>query len=140
MRLVLNKKEIFPVFCWSLFSVVPSQPVQEFAVVLTEIDEKTLEPGADLISQKYTPAPIDRVVNQEIVQKLGSSVEKHSSGRESASRKLLEAKYDGALFKKNLKYLLVKRSYDAVERWNNGPVHDQTMKEYAIEKRPVRDN
>ena len=134
LRLVFDTKEIFPIFSWSLFSVIPTSPHEDIGVLVTEIDGNPLNPYADFMTAKNLFSQAGSIEAYYVIQRLGKAVLAQDDQTENSSRRLLEGQYvDG--FKSNLKYRIVKRRYDPIERWKNGSFQFEPLKEYSIQRK-----
>ncbi len=114
LTLLSSEREIFPVYSWFLFALVPQADTQ-YALLLEEADGKTIEPpclyqeGDGWVAQPHSV----RVF--QLVQKLGAACERNLP-EQARYRELLEKNWLPA----RTRYELVKVNGDPIARWQSG--------------------
>ncbi|MGH7452132.1 MAG: hypothetical protein ACRENG_12355 [bacterium] len=107
-------RDIYPFFCWDLFSSVPNNVV-DYGLRLTHIGDQALaeavyfKPGRDL---QYSVTFYDNI------QKLGKALEAGQSDQMAAARIKVEKLY--LSFPKPLRYEIVNRQFSPLTCWRTG--------------------
>jgi hypothetical protein len=112
-------RELFPIFAWSLFSTVPSEP-NEYAVRITAIDGAPLEAKpflGDLFGRGFS-SPRSTSELWAVTQRLGDAISAGGSGEVGAMRRLLEANFLCATGQ--VDYEVVRLRYRTLDRWATG--------------------
>lgn len=114
LTLLHPEMEVFPVYSWFLFALVP-QSGPQFGLLLHQVDGRQVEPPrlyqdtGDLISTAHS------VTVFKLTQELGSAMEKNSADK-TRYRELLEKNW----LPPKSNYELVKLNADPVSRWETG--------------------
>ena len=88
-KLVFEKKEIFPVFNWSLFSKMPDRENKDIVLLVREVDGLRLTPPVDLMfSAKLNKTPND-ITLYYVIRGLGDAVLKEQHDREQIKNDLI---------------------------------------------------
>ena len=114
LTLLLPEREIFPVYSWFLFALVPQNETQ-YAIVLHHVGNQELTPErlfqeADgIIAQPHSVAAF------QLMQKFGAAFE-----RKSPDATRLRQQLEGTFLQRATRYELVKINSDPVARWKSG--------------------
>jgi hypothetical protein len=112
-------REIFPVFSWSLFSYVEAHKT-EFAVLVTEVDGRQLEAPREFMDSKDLFAGAGNMRAYYTIQNFGWAVMRRDLETVNKLRRLFESEYMKGPAR-DVKYQVIVRSFDAIERWRGGP-------------------
>jgi hypothetical protein len=121
LTLALPQREVFPVYSWFLFSLVP-QSGSQYGLLLKEVDGQELAPPVlyqDAEGWIETP---HSVTVFKLVQQLGAALE-HDGPDAQRFRELLENEW----LLPQTRYEIVTINVDPIARWKTG--------EYAITRR-----
>ncbi len=123
----LGGREIFPVFSWALYSDAPRLEVQ-YTVRLLEVDGRALGNGRDLMSMPGFHRSPDYWSDAGVVQNLGAALDEGDEERARALRRLVEA---NVLPGQRVRYELVKRTFDPLERRASGAFRETGLGEFV---------
>ena len=113
----LFEGETFPIFSWHLFSTVPQPASSDGAVLLLEIDGRRFEPPLDYMSSFEIVPHAGDVTVYFVIQDMAREYLADPAGKGAAKyRSLFEQQYLN-FYKRSIRYALVGRSYDPIERW-----------------------
>ena len=109
--------EIYPFAPWTLFCFVPNQEV-DYAVRLREIDGRALDPPPFL--EDYSElTDAQKSVGHAIIQEMGRFAAAGDDRELGVQRQLLEQSFLSP-FGREVRYEIVRRTYDVLDRWNSG--------------------
>lgn len=112
--------EVFPVFCWFLFPVVPG-PEPRFELVVSQLGGEPVDPPTDVqrLGLVRDPKAMDLWL---ATQRLGAAVERGDERDRAKARRLIETGFlcQGA------RYRLDRVQFDPLERWQTGHVRERT--------------
>ena len=74
IEVVVDRHEIFPFFCWSLFSKIPSAQGKDYALLVTQIDGASLYPPEDGITHSGRYLKNDKTSAYYLIQALGKHI------------------------------------------------------------------
>lgn len=123
-------EEVFPVYSWFLFALVPQHQTL-YAVVLHEAE------GRPLSQPRAYPEAIGivrdphNVVAYQLIQQLGTAVEKQDTAQVVKLRHLLETNYLPA----RSRYEVAKISYEPLRRWRTGEQRTEQLAIFSTEDR-----
>ncbi len=113
----LFEGETFPIFSWHLFSTVPQPTSSDGAVLLLEIDGRRFEPPLDYMSSFEIVPDAGSVIVYYVIQDMAREYLADPTGAGAATyRSLFERQYLN-FYQRSIRYALVRRSYDPIERW-----------------------
>ena len=124
--LLLPRREVFPVYSWFLFALVPGQE-SRYALRLQEVrGQKLAEPvlyqNADgLVADPHS------VTVRELVQQFGLAVEKGRVREQLRIRRMMEKDH----LPSPCRYELVIITYDPLVRWRTGRYEVRLLAQYA---------
>jgi hypothetical protein len=114
LTLLLPEREVFPVYSWFLFPLVPRAETQ-YALLLHEVSGQRVEPPCLYQdAEGRIPRPHSVTVFQ-LTQKFGAAFE-HGQADQARYCELLEKNWLPA----RTRYELVKVNADPIARWKNG--------------------
>jgi len=132
----LKKREIFPLFTWSLFSTTPSSQKMDIGLYVTEIDGERIDPSLDFMVSRSRFNYAGDITAYHVIQKLGHAINRKNEEREQSFRGLVEKKYLKSA-QSDISYQIVQRTYDPVERWKKGTVMIRILKEFSTSRDPA---
>ena len=109
--------EIFPIFSWDLFSVVPNETM-DYGLRVLEVDGKPLEPPQFLEQLTIFSQPF-RISAHMAIQELGVA---HARGDTERARSLAHMLYENHLggAARRVRFELVERRFDVLTRVRSG--------------------
>lgn len=114
LTLLLPKAEVFPVYSWFLFALVP-QSGSQYGLLLHEVNGRPIEPP-HLYQEAEDGIPSPHSVTVfKLTQQLGTAVERNSPEKKRC-RELLEKNW----LPPQTQYELVKLNADPIARWKTG--------------------
>lgn len=113
--------EVFPVFCWFLFPVVPGYEAR-YELTVTEAGGVRPDAPTDIqqLDEFDDPKAMDLWV---VTQRLGKAVARKDEAGVAAARRLLEGSYLCA----PSRYAMTELHFDPVERWRSGAVQSSRI-------------
>ena len=109
--------ETFPIFSWSLFSTVAQPTSSDAAVLMLEIDGRQFEPPLDFMSSFEIVPHAGNITVYYVIQGMArETLDDAAGGSAGKYRNLFEHQYLN-FYKRRIRYELVQRSYDPIERW-----------------------
>jgi hypothetical protein len=130
LTLLHPREEVFPVYSWFLFALVPQRQTL-YAVVLHEAEGRPLpQPIAYQEAINIVRDPHNVVVHQ-LIQQLGAAVEKQDVAQVTELRRLLETNYLPA----RSRYEVAKISYEPLRRWRTGEQRTERLAMFSTEAR-----
>jgi hypothetical protein len=119
-------REVFPVYSWFLFSLVPQHQTR-YALLLREVRGESLDqPRYYEEADGLVPAP-HSVIMYELVQQFGGAVESHQNEQAQRLQKLLESNF----LPPATRYDLVKTTFDPLTRWKTGQQQVEHLNTFA---------
>lgn len=121
LALLRPDQEIFPVYSWFLFALVPDGRTQ-YGLLLEEVDGQPLDPPRlyqEAVGLVYSPHSITA---HKLTQRLGAALERNDSAA-SRQRELLEKNW----LPQQVRYSVVKLNADPILRWKNGRYEMQSL-------------
>ena len=118
-----GKRDAYPLFSWSLFTHVPNFR-HDFALLITQIDGAPVNPPADLMSFKGRLSGAGEIRAYYTIQDFGDALVRRDGARMETLRRLLEKEYLAGS-SGPLRYRIVARAYDPVEKWRHGRTSQQ---------------
>lgn len=129
---IMNSKEIFPIFSWSLYSKIPNT-VEIFSLKITQLNGKKLNTPLFFEDSHSLFHDANSVQAYQTIQDLGWSINRGDIDRGNEIRRYLEEIYLGGY--KNIKYELVKRSFNPLNRLKSGElIYEKNIAEYEINR------
>jgi hypothetical protein len=126
LTLLLPRREVFPVYSWCLFALVPGQE-SRYALRLQEVrGQKFAEPVLYQEADSLVADP-HSVTVRELVQQFGLAVEKGRVRQQLRIRRLMEKDHLPSL----CRYELVIITYDPLIRWRTGRYEVRLLAQYA---------
>ena len=128
LMLLHPREEVFPVYSWFLFALVPQQRTL-YAVVLHEAEgqplrqPRTYQEAAGIVRDPHN------VVVHQLIQQLGAAVEKRDAAQVTEFRRLLETNYLPA----RSRYEVAKISYEPLRRWRTGEQRTERLAMFTTE-------
>jgi hypothetical protein len=119
---VPGKEEVFPFASWSLFSMVPNE-YRDYSLRLLEMGDGRLSRPAYFEDAGDVIPWVAHNGARMAIQHLGDAAEHRREQEVAEVRKYLEALYLGG--HKSLKYQVVARRYDPLERWRTGHFREE---------------
>jgi len=131
---ILHKKEVFPIFVWSLFSYTAAIETNDISLLVIEVDGQELSSplSSKLMREKLSHR--DARLIRRLIRRLGNAIIEDDSVEEEKMRRLLEPKIMNTLGK-NIKYMIVKRTYNPVEMFKYGAYRSHVLKKYYSKKK-----
>lgn len=130
LTLLHPREEVFPVYSWFLFALVPQQRTL-YAVVLHEAEGRPLpQPIAYQEAIDVVRDPHNVVVHQ-LIQQLGAALEKQDAAQVAKLRRLLETNYLPA----RSRYEVAKIGYEPLRRWRTGEQRTEQLAMFTTEDR-----
>ena len=112
--------EHFPIFSWHLFPLVAQPTSSDAAVLILEVDGRHFEPPLDFRSSfEIVPQAGKNTVYHVIQAMAREHLADPAGGSAAEYRDLFEHEYLD-FYKRRIRYELVGRSYDPLERWKTG--------------------
>jgi hypothetical protein len=118
-------REVFPIFSWSLFSQVQSSR-SDFAVLITQIGNRTFEPPIELKNADQWFPRGGHIRSYITIQNMGNAFLRRDRRTLEISRRILESNYMNGPAEP-VKYLLISRRYDPIERWHDGRYQQRNL-------------
>lgn len=116
------KKEIFPFFSWSLFSVVPN-PSPHYEIIIHQHNGKKLASPKSLYEAPSSIVNRSSAGAKFVIRDLGKAYLEDNKEEVIRLRTLLEKNF----LKGNIKYELVSQVYDPIKRWKNGETQTNSL-------------
>ena len=113
-----HHREVYPVASWSLFSYVAAKRT-EFAVLITQVDGKPLAEPREFMDSRDLFSGAGSIRAYYTIQDLGAATGRRNTARMEKLRWLLESQYMQGP-NRGIRYQLILRSFDAIERWRGG--------------------
>ena len=128
-----KRREIFPLYSWFLFSLVPTRTVA-YDVLVREASGRAYEPPASYRRAGEAVRNSQSIVTYRTIQDLGRAVEAGQEAEAARLRRSLEARFSAW----PVRYDLVKvRSDNPLEHWKTGqPQHSDTLASFSAERPP----
>ncbi len=108
--------EVFPIFSWDLFSVVPGSVVVDYGVKITAVDGTALDPPLYFEQATAYFKQAHSVDASVIIGRLGTNCQ----GRNDPNLPI--ADYFNTVFLADhalVEYTVMQRTYDLLDRWHN---------------------
>ena len=121
-----GKRDAYPLFSWSLFTYVPNVQY-DFGLLITEIDGRILDPPQDLMSFRDRLSGAGEIRAYYTVQDFGDALVRRDAVKMKALRLLLEREYLAGAGE--LRYRIVARAYDPIEKWRDGRYRQRSLAE-----------
>jgi hypothetical protein len=126
LTLLHPHQEVFPVYSWFLFSLVPQQQTR-YALLLREIRGKILEkPLYYEEADGLVPAP-HSVTAYELVQQFGAATQSHDEEQQQRLRRVLESNS----LPPRTRYDLMEITFDPLTRWRTGEHRAERLSTFA---------
>ena len=126
LTLLLPRREIFPLYSWFLFALVPGQESQ-YAVRLQEVSGRKLAEPVLYQDADNLVADPHSVTVRELVQQFGLAVEKGRVREQLRIRRMMEKDH----LPSSCRYELVIVTYDPLIRWRTGRYDVRPLAQYA---------
>ena len=117
-------RDAYPFFSWSLFTHVPNVRF-DFGVAVTEIDGEILNPPRDLMELEGRVSGAGSIRAYYTIQDLGDALVRRDRALMQEKRSLFEREYLSG--PTELRYRLVARAYDPIEKWRHGRIQQQRV-------------
>ena len=129
-----KRREIFPLYSWFLFSLVPTRTVS-FDVLVRQAGERTYDPPISYRRAVDSYRNPHSIVPYRAVQDLGRAVETGADDEAARLRRSFEVRFRGW----PVRYDLVKVSSDnPLAHWKTGqPQHSSLLASFASEQPPT---
>lgn len=125
-----HHREIFPVASWSLFSYVAAERT-EFAVLITQVDGEPLAAPREFMDSRDLFSGAGSIRAYYTIQDLGAATGRRSAALMEKLRWLLESQYMQGP-NRDIRYQLILRSFDPIERWRGGSYEYRLMAELSL--------
>ena len=112
---VPQREEIFPFASWSLFSKVPNE-IHDYGLRVLEMDGRVMNPPIDYEASYPRFTSSDPHMARACIQQLGQAVKSRDAAEVARVRTYLESLHLRG--HKQVKYELLDRRWDPLERWN----------------------
>ena len=112
---LVSHEEVFPVFSWYLFHQVPVVRVR-YALRLHELHGQVLDPAVFYEEAEGIVARPHSTEAQTTIRRLAEAIEAGHDDTIRHLKQVLETEY----LPPNVRYELVQRIFDPLERWRNG--------------------
>ena len=129
--LALPRGEVFPLYSWFLFALVPGHE-SPYALRLQEVRGQKLDKpvlfqeAGDLVAEPHS------VIARDLVQRLGAAVEKGRTDEQSRLRRVMEQNY----LPTPCRYELVVMTYEPLTRWRTGQYEIRSLGEFVSTGEP----
>ena len=124
-------REVFPVFSWGLYADAPRREVQ-YTVLVSDIDGTALPYPVDiLVTPEFHRAP-DYWRDAGVLGRFGAALEAGDRERTEPLRRLVEA---NILRGERVRYEVVKRTYDPLERRATGAFTEASLGQFVKDSR-----
>ena len=131
LTLLLPRREVFPLYSWFLFALVPGQE-SRYALRLQEVrGQKLAEPLLYQDAESFVADP-HNVTVREIVQQFGLAVEKGQVQEQLRIRRMMEKDH----LPPSCRYELVIITYDPLARWRTGRYEIRALAQYTSPGEP----
>jgi hypothetical protein len=127
LTLALPRQEVFPVYSWFLFALVPGRETQ-YAVRLEEVRGQKLavpllfQDAEDLVAEPHN------VMMRDLVQQFGAAAEKGQTDEQASLRRVMEKNYLPA----PCRYELIIMTYEPLTRWRTGRYDARSIGEHTV--------
>ena len=123
-NLYAEKKEIFPVFSWSLFSYV-SDRAKQIELEILEIDHVALAEPAHFyaLGDEFHAAQMRDVTMSKLLERLAAALESGDAEATESLRSVLERTY--LTGHRQIRYRIVLAKFHPIERWRDGTVRSK---------------
>lgn len=110
--------QVYPIFSWSLFTFIPHEEAEDYAVRILSIDDRAFS-GQVLGEEPIVVArDVPRVVSRRMSIRLGEAVTSADGARtDAALTTLLDRHF---VLPDSARLVLVHRRYDRIKRWSRG--------------------
>jgi len=125
LTLLRPEEEVFPVYSWFLFALVPGAG-EQYGLLLEEVNGQPVEPprlyqeAAGLVRSPHS------VIAHKLIQRFGAAVESRDPVQ-SGARELLEKNW----LPLQARYAVVKLNADPIARWKNGRYEVQPLQTFT---------
>ena len=131
LTLLLPQRELFPLYSWFLFALVPGQESQ-YALRLQEVSGRKLAEPVLYQDAEGLVADPHNVTVRELVQQFGLAVEKGQVQEQLSIRRVMEKDH----LPSPCHYELVIITYDPLARWRTGRYEVRPLAQYASPGEP----
>jgi hypothetical protein len=131
LTLLLPRREVFPLYSWFLFALVPGRESQ-YALRLQEVSgQKLAEPLLYQDAESLVADP-HSVTVRELVQQFGLAVENGRAREQFRIRRIMEKDH----LPSPCRYEVVIITYDPLDRWRTGRYEVRSLAQYASPGEP----
>jgi hypothetical protein len=116
-KVIKGTKEVFPVFAWSLFERIPNTE-EDYAIRVLIVGSEELRPPRYFEESGFWFDKDRSSLGYSDIQRLGAAFAERDADRVARIRALLERRYFAGAG--TVRYELVRRSFDPVDRWRSG--------------------
>ena len=114
-----------PFSAWALFVFVPNTP-ETYSIKIKSTGNKIFNPPVDVFSQESEVRNANDITLFYLVNKLGYNLTKSNQEEVLKNKFLIESNY----LKKGMEWVLVRTSYDPIERWQTGKKMETEVEAY----------
>jgi len=111
---IKGKNEIFPIFTWSLFAKIPNKLV-DYELKIISYDGEIFTSAEYLYQSDHFSRGVKSITNFKLIQKYGKAVKNKNQKNIKKYQQLIN---NIVFHDKEVKYVLVKRTFDPIKRWN----------------------
>ena len=132
----VRSDEFFPFASWSLFSKVPNE-VRDYTVRIVAVNGQTLDRPVDFENSRelFGPAAASHGARM-IIQRIGEAANRADASATTRARASFESLH--LREHRPVRYELVERRYDPIERWRDGKFRStRTMGTFQVEGLPA---
>ena len=116
-------REVFPVFSWALYTDAVRLEVQ-YTARLIEVDGRALGAALDVLATPSFHRSPDYWFDVGVLNNFGAALDAGDGVRAEALRRLVEA---NVLLEDRVRYEMVKRTYDPLERRASGAFQETSL-------------
>lgn len=125
------KHEIFPFFCWFLFSITPG-PGVDYGIEITHRGDEPLTPPQKFHKSSLVQGFESSTNADRIIQNLGEAIESDDLENVKRFRHLLENNY----FRESVRYRVLRQVRDPLLYQQTGEAEKNVLKNYQWEGAP----
>jgi hypothetical protein len=117
-------REIFPIFSWDLFSSIPAPQGSDYGIKILAVDGVALNPPVYFEKADTIFAKAHSIDAYSSIALLGGAVAANDQAAIDAQRAVFEPVFLSD--RKNVRYVVVQRTYDLLERWQSNTFIQET--------------
>ncbi|MEM8861795.1 MAG: hypothetical protein AAGD96_26025 [Chloroflexota bacterium] len=118
------RHEIYPIFSWELFSLVPNLEV-DYGLQIISMNESSLEKPTYFQELPNDFKDAESIIAFFVIQDLGKAIDANDQEAIIDLRDQIETTFFSS--KNNVEYAVVKRSYHPVDRWKTGKFEEEIL-------------